>query len=224
MWRSDNLGITEVCDKSVKKMMCFYCPLSFHKQTEWPISFVINLNVKYNISSKIQTQAQQQREGISWKVLSKIIIIQSALLYRRSEETAQAGGEMNGHGGALVYHRCVCVQGDMMDVCSNRDSRCCLYGRGIIECEGFFSRWVLHHPRIRTLIYQNCGPERQHQVAEEQNWLSSCSLCLINDATMSTLLSHYCTGLQIPRTDSYHGHFWMVKTNMSHRHVLSSKQ
>lgn len=129
----------------------------------------------------------------------------SVLLYRRSEETALEE-EMNGHGGGLVYLLCICVRGDMMDVCSNRNSRCCLDGRGIIECEGFFSRWVPYHPRIRTLICQNCGPERQHQVAKEWNWLSSCSLCLINDGTTSTLLSHYWISLQIPGTGSYHRH------------------
>lgn len=41
----DNLGITDVFDKSIK--MCFYSPLCSHKQTEWPISFVINLYLKH---------------------------------------------------------------------------------------------------------------------------------------------------------------------------------
>lgn len=155
-------------------------------------------------------------------MLSKRIVIQSVLSYRSLEETAQVEEEMNGHGRALVYLLCICVQGDMMDVCSNRDSRCCLDGRGIIECEGLCSRWVPYHPRIRTLIYQNCSPERQHQMAKEWDWLSSCFLCLINDGTTSTLLSHYWTTLQIPDwlillTP------WKVK-NMSCSHMLSKKQ
>lgn len=45
---------------------------------------------------------------------------------------------MNGHGGGLVYLLCVCIQGDMMDACSNRDSGYCLNGKGIIESEGLF--------------------------------------------------------------------------------------
>lgn len=146
---------------------------------------------------------QKQREGIVGMCCHRELLF-CLLLYRRSEETAQE--EMNGHGGSLVYLLCVCVQGDMMDACSNHDSRCCLDGRSIIECEGFFSRWVPYHRRIRTLIYQNCGPERQHQVAKEWNWLSSCSLCLTNDGITSTLLSRYWISLQIPGTDSYHRH------------------
>lgn len=52
---------------------------------------------------------------------SKTIIIQSLLLHGRSEETAQVEEEMDGHGGGLVYLLCVCVcvQGDMMDVCGS---------------------------------------------------------------------------------------------------------
>lgn len=43
MRRGDNLGITGVFDKKHTKMMCFYSSLCSHKQMEWPISFVINL-------------------------------------------------------------------------------------------------------------------------------------------------------------------------------------
>lgn len=129
---------------------------------------------------------------------------------------------MNGHGGGLVYLLCVCVRGDMMDVCSNCDSGCCLDGKGIIECEGFFSRWVLYHPRIRTLIYQNCNPERQHQVVKQWIWLSFCSLCLINEGTTSSLLSCYWISMQVPGIDSCQKA--QVKANINHTDILSTKQ
>lgn len=117
--------------KALKSDMLLF---SFHKQTKWPISFVINLKLE-PISPRrfklICVFGGRDREE------SRRFVIQGILLYMGSEQSAEVEEEMNGHAGGLVYHLCICVQGHMMDVCSNCDSRCCLQGRGIIECEGF---------------------------------------------------------------------------------------
>lgn len=131
-------------------------------------------------------------QTLSLKVLSTRIVIQSVLLYTRSEETTKVEGEKDGDGGSWGSLFRVCVRGDMMYACSSCDTRCSQDGKGIIEFERFFFLvWVPYHQRIRTLIQQNCSPERQHQVAKERNWLSSCSLCLKNDGNISTLRAHY---------------------------------
>lgn len=92
-------------------------------------------------------------ETLSLKVLSTRIVIQSVLLYTRSEETTKVEGEKDGDGGSWVSLFRVCVRGDMMYACSSCDTRCSQDGKGIIEFERFFSLvWVPYHPRIRTLI------------------------------------------------------------------------
>lgn len=111
--------------------------------------FVINVNARHishwrckriwcQYFHKQKRERERGIETLSLKVLSTRIVIQSVLLYTRSEETTKVEGEKDGDGGSWVSLFRVCVRGDMMYACSSCDTRCSQDGKGIIEFERFF--------------------------------------------------------------------------------------